>query len=84
MINIFHRHFHCKLITNGEQNTGIKIPSLFALLIKMINDLLIRIDIKREDVGPEVRLTVDVKTPWFGKYGLYNHFHAETKGRTVR
>ena len=53
--------------------------SLFALLIKMINDLLIRIDIKRE-----IRLTVDVKTPWFGKYGLYNHFHAETKGRTVR
>ena len=47
-------------------------------------NLLIRIEIRRENIGSEAHLTVDVEAPWYGKYGLYNHFHAESKGRIIR
>ena len=45
-------------------------------------NLFIRIQIRRQNIGSEV--TIDVEVPWYGKYGLYNHFHDETKGRTIR
>ena len=43
-----------------------------------------RIQIRRGNAGLGEPLTVDVEKPWYGNYGLYNHFHAKAKGRTIR
>ena len=32
----------------------------------------------------EEKLLVEHSHPWYSKFGIYNHFHTQTEGRTVR
>ena len=67
---------------NGGQNTGIFNKTPLCFLISSF--LFFSIEIRRVDLKSKASFTVDLKIPWYGKYGLYNHFHAETKENTIR
>ena len=54
----------------------------FTVLFCLLKVAISRIVVQRESSTEKIE--VKINKPWYGDFGLYNHFHQETQGNTVR